>query len=362
MELFHAANQWANRPADERFDSLQEMYRATLQYAKVAGESVVPWTDLRVQAIGDDLMLTGKADVPAKLTNYAFGQLASRVGAPASYLRELPETLAANNLNFGLARKTDAGTDAQLLFHTNGSLLLRAATSTRYNRIWNFQVIERLMELCDTHDLIPARQTFVWGDEDGEIPEDVDRALYASDHDMFAFVMSPDRVVRDPVGQTLRRGVIVQNSEVGDKSLSFMGFLFRDVCANHIIWGAEQLAEVRFSHTGDVEGKFEDAVLTVRKYMDGAASYDEAQFQEFTARIGETKEDVVEALFRDRRLGLSKKAIEAGYEAVVPEEDGDPRSRWGIVQGLTRVSQGEDYAEDRVAMDRAAGKLLQVNF
>lgn len=362
MEIFKAHNQWATRPADERFDSLDEMYRATKAYADEAGEARVDWPDLRVEARGDELHLIGKADVPARLTHYAFGQLASRVSAPAAYLRSLPGTLAAQNLNHGLARKTDAGTEAQLLFQQNGGLLLRAATSTRYNRVWNHEILDRLMGMCDRFGMTPAYATFNWGDEDDPHPENAAKALYASDHDMFAFVMTPDRVVVDPVGEPLRRGLIVQNSEVGDKSLAFMGFYFRDVCQNHIIWGAERVAEVRFRHVGDVGEKMNDALVEVTRWMDGAASLDEADLERFTKRIAATKDEVIDALFGRRAIRLPRKTIEAGYDAVVPDEDGDPRSVWGIVQGLTRVSQNEEYAEDRVEADRAAGKLLEIDF
>lgn len=365
MELFHAANQWATRPDDERFSSLEEMYRACKRYADSARGATVRWGDLRVEARGDDLGLVGKAGVPATVTNYAFGQLAARVGAPAGYLRDLPATLAAQNLNFGFANRGETGTDASLLFHRNGSLLLRAAVSTRYQRVWNYEVVDRLMGLCDRHGLVPAHRTFDWADRDAEIDgsdPDLDRALYASDHDMFAFIMSPDRVVVDPVGQPLRRGIIVQNSEVGDKRFEFLGFFFRDVCANHIVWGAERLAEVSFRHVGDVDAKMRDAVVEVRRYLDGAASIDEAKFEGFKARIGGTKEEVLDALFGKRSLGIPKKTLEAGYDAVVPDEDGDPRSVWGMAQGLTRVSQESKFAEDRVALDRAAGKLLSIDF
>ena len=52
-----------------------------------------------------ELRIVGKAG-SARLTHYAFGQLAGRVGAPASYIRNLPATLAAQNLNYGLANKS----------------------------------------------------------------------------------------------------------------------------------------------------------------------------------------------------------------------------------------------------------------
>ncbi len=362
MELFHANRQWAERPADERFQSLEKMYEVTRAYAEQAGEKDVQWSDLRVENVGDEIALIGKADVPAKVSNYAFGQLAARIEAPASYLRRLPAPLAAQNLNYGLANKVSG--QAKLLFHSNNGLLLRAATSEKYARIWNHEVIGRLLDLSSKTDLIPARQTFNWSDEamtPAQI-EQAQRALYASDHDMFAFMMSANRTVMDPVGKALLRGIIVTNSEVGDRSLGVMGFWFRDVCANHIIWGAEQIADIRLTHVGAVRERWYDATVKVRKYLDQGTSFEKAKFETLTTQIGATKEQVLDAVFNKRALGLSRKAAEAGYDAVVEAEDGDPRTVWGLAQGLTRHSQTVPFADERYALDRAAGKLLEIKF
>lgn len=366
MEIFAASRQWATRPDDERFDNLQELYQATLRHANQAGQATRDWRDLRVEAAGDDVVLVGKADRPARLTHYSFGQLSSRVGAPAGYLRELPATVAAQNLNYGLKHRSPE-TQAQLLMHVNGGYVLRAVTSTRYDRIWNYEVVQRLMEFSDRFDLVPAQQTFNWGGEGGrtqldQLDPNADKALYASDHDMFAFVMSLDRVIQDPTGSALRRGLIVVNSEVGAASLKIMGFLFRDVCANHIIWGAQDVAEISLRHVGDIRQKFDDARVRVRRYLDGAASLEEARFEELQMPIAGTKEEVLDKLFGLRSIGLPRKTLAAGYDAVVPEEDGDPNSRWGMVQGLTRHSQEVPYADERTQLDRAAGKILEVEF
>lgn len=367
MELFHAANQWQSRPDDERFDSLEAMYRATKAYADIAVEQEVPWNELRTQAVDDDVVINGRVGKIVRLTHYAFGQLASRVGAPASYLRALPATLAVQNLNHGLKHKGEA-TKAQLMYHSNGSFLLRAATSTRYTRIWNHEVLARLIVFAETHGLVPAQATFDWADrrpgEDGEtvLDPDADKALYASDHDMFAFIMSPDRSIVGPMGETLRRGVIVQNSEVGAASLRFMGFLFRDVCANHIIWGAEQIAEVSLRHVGDANERWQHAIVEMRRYLDSSGRMTEDELARMRVKIGGSKDEVLDRLFGIRSLRLSRKTLDASYEAVVPDEDGDPNSVWGFVQGVTRLSQREAYAEDRHELDRAAGKILQRAF
>ena len=361
MELFHAHNQWATRPADERFDTLDAMYGATRAYASVAVEKAVPWDNLRVEASDDNLALVGRTGVPAKLTHYAFGQLAARVGAPAGYLRALPPTLAAQNLNHGLKERGPQD-NASLLFHRNGDLLLRAATSEKYARIWNYELIERLQDMAARFALVPACATMSWT---GGAIDDSHKALYASDHDMFAFLMSNDRTIQDPTaqGKALRRGVIVINSEVGAAALKFMGFMFRDVCANHIIWGAEQLAEVSVRHVGDgANRRMIDAIVQVRRYMDGAETLDAARFAETSVHIADDREKVLDRLFGIRSLGLSRKVLAASYDAVVPAEDGDARSVWGMAQGITRVSQATAFADERTAMDRAAGKLLDFAF
>lgn len=354
MELFNAHNQWANRPDDEKFDSLEAMYDATRAYAQSAAEAVVPWSSLRAEAVGDDLVVVGDSGAPARLTHYAFGQMASKIKAPASYLRTLAPTLAAQNLNYGLKRADTEGSDAKLLFHTNGSLVLRAATSEKYSRIWNWEVIGRLIEFCQSTDMVPAEATIRQFNDD--------KALYASDHDMFAFVMSPDRVIFDPVKQPLRRGLIVVNSEVGDKSLQLLKFYFRDICGNHIIWGAEQVFELRYTHVGNIDERWTSGLAEARRYIDGSATLDQAAFDKVTVPIAGTKDEVLDTLFGKKSIGLSRKALDASYDAVVPDEDGDPRSPWGIAQGITRFSQQSKYAEDRQSLDRAAGKILQINF
>lgn len=353
MELFHAHHQWATRPQDQRFATLDQLYMVTRAYAEQAKEKSVPWSDLRVEASGDDLQLVGKAGVPAAVTHYAFGQLAGRAGAPAEYLRNLPPTLAAQNLNYGLKEKSDA-TGAQLLFHANGGLVLRAATSDTYSRVWNYEVVARLQQAAATFDLVPARSTFRSFDPD-EMP-----ALYASDHDLFAFVMSRERSITDPMGQALYRGVIVVNSEVGAASLKILGFMFREICGNHIIWGAKELTEVRLRHIGNVRERWNTATVEIRKYLDHAGSFDETQLQRSaTLQLGGTKEEVLDALFAKRAtLNLSRKTLDAGYTAVQPDVDGDPRTAYGMVQGLTRHSQTIPYADERQVIDRAASKLL----
>ena len=107
---------------------MAEALEQTKHYAESAIEKVAYHQDLRVEASGTEINLLGKSGIPARLSHHAFGQIAGMAGAPAGYLRELPATLAAQNVNHGLKARGD-NSKAQLLFHSNGSVLLRAITS-----------------------------------------------------------------------------------------------------------------------------------------------------------------------------------------------------------------------------------------
>lgn len=385
MELFKASNQWANRPDDERFSSLQELHDAVSSYRGTARESVVPFDSLRVEAHDGDVKLVGKAAVPARLTHWAFGQLATSIQAPAAYLRTLPATLAAQNLNHGLA-KTEDRTDRAILFHQNGDLLTRAFSSEKYTRIWNNDITSRLLTLPNDWRTPPARPARE-GQKGTRIATAADvltarglsgglsitegaliapAGLYASDHDMFVFMVNDDRRISEPGNPDgLARGFFVSNSEVGAASFVITKFLYRTVCGNHIVWGASQVSEIRIKHIGTANDRaFAQISGELVKYADESASDDEARIAkaaQFT--LGATKDEVLDRLFAVKNLGISRVKLNAAYDAtVVNDANLDPTTAWGVAQGLTRISQDAAYADERVGLDRAAGKVLAIAF
>jgi hypothetical protein len=359
MELFSANRQWSVRPDDQRFPTLKALYDQTKAYAQTAGEKFVPIADVRTEARDNEVRLVGKADIPAQLTHWSFGQLCNRVGAPASYLRDLPATLAAQNLNHGLSALKDHG-KVNLLFHLNGNLLLRAITSDKYTRIWNWEVAQKLLEM-EQYGWIPAESDFGM-QKDSNLARE--RDLYASDHDMYVFLCNRSAMVKEPGNPDgLIRGIIVENSEVGASALKMTKFLYRGRCGNHIIWGASKVMEYSVRHVGQARSKWGIYQYELKKYAESSVSEDEATIASAkTKLIADTKEGVLDKLFGQRSLNLSRKTIEAGFDAVKPEEDGDPKTVWGMAQGLTRFSQSIPYADQRTEIDKAAGKLIDFAF
>jgi len=189
--------------------------------------------------------------------------------------------------------------------------------------------------------------------------------LYASDHDMFVFLVNERFRIKDGSDQGLSRGFFVENSEVGACAFKLTTFLYRHVCGNHIVWDVANVRKVRVVHVGDkaIAKSWRELETTVTDYAESSAHEQEAQIAKAqTYRLGDGKEDVVEKLFKLHIT--SRKNIEAAYNSTssLDCEDGDPRTPWGISNGLTRLSQSARYADERADLHRAAGRVLQVAF
>ncbi len=87
------SSEWFSRPDDERFLSLGDLARSVRGRSDRSRTRVVETALIHVEANRNDperpaLMLPG-AEAPVTPTHWSFGQLASHVGAPAAYLRQL---------------------------------------------------------------------------------------------------------------------------------------------------------------------------------------------------------------------------------------------------------------------------------
>lgn len=385
--LYTASEQWASRPADERYWTLEEMHAAAEGFKQSAGTKTVVTHTMRAEydSTARNMVVVGPGGHSATLTNYGFGQLAGRIGAPAGYLRELPGELAAQNLNYGLQDKSDEDRST-ILFHQNGSLVARCFTSEVYSRIWNADVTARLLPLSDQGWRVPPARP-VNGSQPGARPAteaDVLRSgegggglsvnvgdmiapagLYLSDHDMFAFLVNEERRIDDGSEGGLSRGFFISNSEVGAAALKITSFLYRHVCGNHICWDVSQVKSARIIHRGrrgSADWKFRNELRHAVAAMNNrAASEDEAIINAARNRkLGDSREEVIATLFR--RQVLPKMTLEAAYDAAETQcaetRAGSPRNVWGFVQGITRVSQETTYADRRAEIDAAAGKVL----
>jgi len=356
VTAYSAHREWASRPPDERYASVQALYDAARDRRARTEAHAIDTIDLRTDAVASDaLALCDASGRPSDLTHWSFEQLAGIAGAPAKYLRTLPAPIAAEAINHGLRRQDR---DRHQLFADRAEpWTVHAITSPRYARVHHDELAGRVLDLMDRHPawhLPLAYKDGVFG------AERVPSGAYLGDRDMFLFLVDGNRDLDDPTDPTragLFRGFILRNSDVGAAALTLDVFLFRAVCGNHIIWGFQHVAGFRRRHVGaSIQDAWTSSLDTVRAALDADPSADRTVLlRATTAELGPTRDAVVNAVVQ--RLDLPRKQAVEAYQ-VAEQHETNPRSVWGYVQGLTRLSQRTPWQDGRFVLDRAASRLL----
>ena len=180
------------------------------------------------------------------------------VGAPTSYLRQLPAALSAINLQHGLL--SHRAELVKTLEADNGRIELRAVTGPDYGRIWDHELVAAVMKIAgngigDTRWKVPGVMDWstmthnpVCGRDQGHnnalrqrprrVP--VSGRRHQSDRGGPVAGWSPDLYFR---------GFYCWNSEVGSKTLGIASFYLRAVCMNRNLWGVENFEEITIRHS-----------------------------------------------------------------------------------------------------------------
>lgn len=380
--LGKASAEWASRPSDQRFSSLSSMYLACLDAATNTRTIDGNIAALSVEQSGGDLVVK-LGNHKSKLGHYAFNQLTQRLGmgGAAGWLRSLAgkrTDKVVENLNLGI--ENTRSETVQLYVRDDQDKLL-AITSSKYGRIYNHEVLAALIQATQgplqgwrTPPAMPsaaapnqptrlatAQDVGPWTNiQEGE--EIVDSGLYASDQDMFAFLIDPNHRIDDGTPDGLSRGFWVANSEVGDRVYEMTRFLFRYVCRNNNVWGADKVQTVKVKHSGRDAGTraFGKMAVEIKKYSESSVKEEEERIRRARQYVlGANLEEVQDLVFGTKRL-CTKKQVENAYDLATKFEDidGNPNTAWGLMNGITRLSQQTPYTDERVKLDYAAGKVF----
>ncbi len=364
------SSEWFARPDDERYLSLTALHDAVRARADRATARTVETRALRVEASRDDaerlaLTVPGR-DAPVAPTHWSFGQMCSLVGAPASYLRQLPAPLAGINLQHGLL--SHRAELVKTLEADDGRVELRAVTGPDYGRIWDHELVAAVMRIAgngtgDTRWKVPGlldwstmtHNPFV------EVTKDT-TTLYASDRDVFLFLVDdthPIEAGRLPNGDPdlYFRGFYCWNSEVGSKTLGIASFFLRAVCMNRNIWGAEGFEEISIRHSKFAGHRFaHQAAPALERFADSSPMPFVAGIRAAREQIVARKDDDRESFLRKR--GFSRPETEKIIATVLDEEGRPPESVFDFVQGITALARARPHQDARLELEGKAAKLM----
>lgn len=358
--LMKANREWASRPDDQRFTSLDEMLAFKDQQREVSRQSVIASRRIEARPTANDpthagLEIVGVHDEPVAPNHWSFGQLCERVKAPASYLRTLPSPMVADLLNYGVFKRDVE--DVGVLTRGTDAPVLAAATGPRYGRVWDADVIRAIRNRFGDGVTGDFRVPGEFGKEVAVNKKNT--TLFASDRDMFVFLADEKNRIEVPNrrnGQTgsLARGFFVWNSEVGDKTLGIGTFLFDYVCQNRIVWGAEGYEEIKIMHFKSAQDR----------WLEEVAPAIEAYAEKSTVGIRKAIEDAREKRVSGDALDdfLSRRFTRGQVEGIkaahFADEDRPMENLWDVTTGVTAYARGIKHQDARVDLERRAGKIM----
>ena len=364
------SSEWFSRPADERYLCLSEVHAAVRGRAERSRTRTVETAAIRVEANRDDaerlaLILPGE-EGPLVPTHWSFGQLTTMVGAPSTYLRQLPAPLAAINLQYGLT--SHRAELIKTLEVEEGRVELRAVTGPDYGRIYDHELVAAVRRIAgngtgDTRWKVPGVLDWSTGIYNPRV--DITKStttLYASDRDVFLFLvddLNPIEAGKLPDGSPdlYFRGFYCWNSEVGAKTLGIASFYLRAVCQNRNLWGVEDFEEITIRHSKYAASRFaHEAAPALTRFANSSPMPFVNSIKAARERIVARTDDERTEFLRKRGFGKSDTA--KVIETVLAEEGRKPESVFDFVQGITAVARDKHHQDARLDLEARAKKLL----
>lgn len=288
------------------------------------------------------------------MTRLAHTQLAAHLNIPQDYydrtMREHP-ALLTESVNAWM--RSHQG-ETRLVRTLDGKA--RAFLSNSYRRVDNYDVLKAVLPMLKDQNLRPV-------------------SLEVTESRLYVKVVSMDLVARPVVGDDLRMGAVISNSEVGLGSISVRAFTERLVCMNGMIresvlraahLGRKQVAGESFEldMTSDRTNLLDDAALMSR--LRDAVAYvlspahvtrreDEARRAAGMALPAAQVPQVIEVI--GKRLQLTGEERTSVMGSLI--EAGD-LSAWGMANAITALSDKAASYDRASDLEAAGGTVLDL--
>lgn len=341
--------------------TLMELAEEVQRQSETKKDLVADTGLMRLDTDGETLKLEDQGEY--RLTDLAHRQIGTRLKIPAKYydrIRTSYPDLLAENVN----TLFQAEPEKRMVRTLDGRA--RAFLSNRYHRIDNDIVLAKAVETLQSSGL--ALQV-----ASAEVTE---RRLYLKV--TFPQIETEISTSRQ-VGDVVRSGIMVSNSEVGLGSYSVAPFIERLVCLNGMV--VNDLGNRR-AHVGRATGGDDDAVyelyqddtlqaddqallLKMRDIINGAMSQD--KFRQIVARMEAAAGDRIEGNpvktveILSNRIGLTETEASKVLTNLIQGAD---LSRWGLLNAVTAMSQDTSVVAtyDRATeLEAEGGRILQLD-
>lgn len=357
-----ASKEWSTRPADERYQSLEDLSKAVHSRRALSREAVVNTRDISAEVFEDGLRVIAEGNDPAAPTHWSFGQLARAADFRVTELRKLSAETAATVINEQLHKQEAVDIKVMRLLGDECDKI-QAVTSPSYGRIFDAEVVDmvqKVVEMSDGRFYNPKAYAL------GQFgAEPVPSGLYASDRDVFMFMIDGGSIFDAGPRAQFNRGFIVSNSEVGKSSLMIMSFLFNQVCGNHYCFGATGINMRRIIHSTHAPGRFakdafDELQLFAKSPIDLQPVFGAQEIKLTDIRPGShdfhTERDKWIKAFSEK-YGFSPGEVRSAISCAIQEE-GACQTAFQLIQGLTASARTIPHVDSRLDLERRAGAWM----
>lgn len=362
MNIMTAHREWATRPSDQRFQSLDSLAEYVANRRDRSRESTEFLSDLHAEVVDGELRIkNGKSMTP---THWSFGQTCGLLQAPSAFLGRLQPETAAACINDRLTHCELRDRMKIMRVAGDDGDVLQAVTSATCGRIWDADVVSGVQKIV-ARTGGKFRPPVAYADGKWGAPL-VPSGLYASDRDVFMFLIDGGDALEVNDRAVFHRGFIAWNSEVGARTFGLMTFLFNAVCGNNIIWGASDVKELRIKHSSGAPGRYlNDAVPSLIEYTKATvdlSAIKRAQNIELVRLPGMGQFEKVDD---DWRKAFARSHDFTGFEVreafeSAQREEGQCATLWDLVQGFTASAREVPHVDARLNLEARAGRLLEL--
>lgn len=337
LELF-------SRTPDERFATLDDLWRHCRESRDASTDRWTPPTELAVRSMQAGLQLAVMND-PLRLNDWSFSQLCTLSGISKDTVNRLsPETASR------VFAETLPGGTKPLQVYTSGEMV-RSIHGASYGRLHNVELLSIVREFAT--DFQPAQRAKT--SDSGEDGAKEATGLYCGEQDMFCFLIDPTGWTEID-GEAFAPGFFLWNSEVGRRSVGIQTFWFQAVCQNHIVWDAKNVIDFSRKHTANVH----EALTQVRQLIEQLVTRRDERRDGFVnvvrkamqTKLGQDNEEAMKVLCQH---GITRSLA---TEALKIAEQQGRLTIFAVVDALTRIAGKMKNAGDRTAADTKGASLL----
>lgn len=255
---------------------------------------------------------------------HALDQFLTRLDYPKRLFGRLPDQLNLMAVNWLIQ---NGAYDKEACFRLIDGDEVRAFMSGRFEPLDNLELLTMILPYC----------------KDGVV-----RWEFNDEMTMHLSITFPKTAEALKVGDVVERGIHISNSEVGVRSVTVAGYVYRLKCRNGAIGGGDGSDMYRFRHIGDSE-RIRQAVEAAVQSTLMEAEKITAQFKTAMTKRIKDSASFIEQVAKEREL--TQEQFKACLDAYVGGKES--QTLFGVSQAFSRAAQqfkGEDsYALQRIS-------------